>query len=327
MSAPRASVVVAAYQAERTLPRCLAAIAAQDVAAELETIVVDDGSTDGTAAAAAAAGVKLLRQENAGPASARNRGWREATAPVVLFTDSDCVPHPDWARSLLEALDDEHAVAGGTYGIANPGSWLAEAVHAEIVWRHARLGRTIDFAGSFNLAVKREALERTGGFDETYRAASAEDNDLSYRLRDAGYRIAFTPRAVVDHHHPTSLRRYLREQSRHGMWRVVLYARHPKRAGGDDYAGILDLAAPPLAALSILLAAAAPWWPLAGGGALLAFVVVAALHSRLALAVSARCKSSAPLALFPVGTLRAYARAWGMARGVLHVFAKRGGAR
>ncbi|MFN8176563.1 MAG: glycosyltransferase [bacterium] len=325
MTAPAASVVVAAYQAERTLPALLDALRRQDARPPFEVLVVDDGSTDATRRLAEAAGVRVIVQPNAGPAAARNAGWRAALAPVVLFTDSDCVPHADWVRTLAAGLDGDHEVAAGTYGIANPGSWLAETVHAEIVWRHARLGRTIDFAGSYNLAATRRALEQVGGFDERYAAPSGEDNDLSYRLRDAGFRIRFVPAAVVDHHHPTSLARYLREQARHGEWRVVLYARHPRRSRGDDYAGPADLAAPPLAVLSVVLALAAPFQPRALGACALAVSLVIALHTALAVSVALRARSTAPLALAAVGTLRAYARGLGLVRGVLRVLG--GGAR
>lgn len=325
MTVPEISIVIAAHDAETTLPALLDACRGQDHPGALETVVVDDGSTDGTRRVAEASGVRVIVQENRGPAAARNRGWREARAPVVLFTDSDCVPRSDWARKLAGGLDDEHAVACGSYGIANRGKLLAETVHAEILWRHAHLPDEVEFAGSYNLAARREALEAVGGFDETYRSPSGEDNDLSYRLRDAGYRIRFVRDAVVAHHHPVSLRRYLREQSRHGLWRVVLYARHPRRVRGDGYAGPLDFAAPPLAVLSVAAALVAPLWYGGAIVALLSFVAVAMIHDLLALQVSRFARSPAPLALAAIGTLRAYARGWGMLRGVAKVLAERRG--
>jgi len=319
VSAPQVSVVIAARDAEATLPALLAACRAQDFPGASEVIVVDDGSTDATARIAREAGVRVVSQENRGPAAARNRGWRDAGAPIVLFTDSDCVPRADWVRQLAGGLDEDHAVACGSYGIANPGKLLAETVHAEILWRHSRLPEDVEFAGSYNLGVRREALEAVGGFDESYPVPSGEDNDLSYRLRDAGYRIRFVRDAVVAHHHPVSLRRYLREQARHGTWRMVLYARHPGRARGDGYAGPLDFAAPPLAVASVLAAAATPFWHDAAIVALLSFVAVAMIHDLIALQVSRYVRQGAPMALAAIGTLRAYARGWGMLRGMLRV--------
>lgn len=324
MSSPDVSVVIAAFDAERTLPATLAACRGQDFPGGIEVIVVDDGSRDRTGAVAEAAGVRVVSQSNSGPAGARNRGWREARAPVVLFTDSDCVPRPDWVRRLAGAIDEQFAVAAGSYGIANRGQALAEAVQSEIAWRHSRLPESVEFAGSFNLAVRCDALEAVGGFDEAFPAPSGEDNDLSYRLRDAGYSIRFVPEALVDHHHPEDLGRYLREQSRHGYWRVFLYGTHPGRARGDGYAGPLDFAAPPLAVLSAAFLAASLFRPPAVSFAILCFVLVLALSSLLALRVAWHARSTAPLSLAPIASLRAYARGWGMTKGVLALLLGRG---
>jgi hypothetical protein len=105
----------------------------------------------------------------------------------------------------------------------------------------------------------------------------------------------------------------------------VLYARHPRRAGGDGYAGVFDLAAPPLAILSVVAALAAPfaWW--AGMTALLAFTVVLMIHHLLALRISRETRTPAALALSGIGALRAYARGWGMLRGLAALLTRRTG--
>jgi cellulose synthase/poly-beta-1,6-N-acetylglucosamine synthase-like glycosyltransferase len=109
----------------------------------------------------------------------------------------------------------------------------------------------VDFLGSFNVAYKKAAFDAAGGFDESFRIASAEDNDLAYRLADNGGTLRFTRDAVVCHHHPTRLWPYLKTQMRHGFWRMKLYAKHPMRAKGDRYADQREFAGPPL---SLLLA-------------------------------------------------------------------------
>src|SRR6476661_7120595 len=104
---PRVSVVIPAYRAARTLPAGLAALAAQTYPADhLEIIVVDDGSPDETAAVAEAAGARVLRQANRGPATARNRGALAATGDLVLFTDADCAPTPAWVERMAAPFAD-----------------------------------------------------------------------------------------------------------------------------------------------------------------------------------------------------------------------------
>lgn len=241
------SIIIPAYNGATTLATCLEACLDQDYE-ETEIIVVDDGSSDATAAIAAAfEDVTVLRQPNRGPSVARNHGARVARGEILAYTDADCVPRQDWIRQLVAPFDEAVIAVGGTYDIANPESRLARVVQAEIAARHAQFGDYVDFLGSFNVAYRKTAFDSVGGFEESYRFASGEDNDIAYKLQDTGGRMRFTAAAVVSHYHPTRLWAYLRTQARHGSWRVKLYKDHPHRAqGGDNYAGWPDLLAPPL---------------------------------------------------------------------------------
>ena len=233
----RISVVIATYNAQQTIGAAVAQSLAQvRKGLEVEVIVVDDGSTDDTSEVAKIAGAQVIRQANAGPASARNRGWQSATGLVICFTDSDCIPAGGWLISLLQGFTDPKVGAvAGSYDIANSDSWLARCVHQEIIERHSRMSGFIRAFGSYNVAIPRFVLAATGGFDPVYRRASGEDNDLSYRILKGGWLIAFRPQAKVAHHHPERLWRYLREQYRHGFWRARLYKQHPDMRAGDDY--------------------------------------------------------------------------------------------
>jgi glycosyltransferase involved in cell wall biosynthesis len=247
------SIIIPAYNAESTLAECLEACLAQSHP-DCEIIVVDDGSTDATAEIAKQFDVQYVNQENAGPAAARNHGARIATGEIIALTDADCISEPNWIEELIKGFDAENVVAtGGTYGIANESNSLARMIHEEIQIRHEKFGYTVDFLGSFNVAYKREAYLRVDGFDESFRAASGEDNDFAYRLHDSGGVMHFVPTAIVNHYHPTKLLPYLKTQMSHGFWRMKLYAKHPKRTRGDNYASKLDFAGPPLALLSLCL--------------------------------------------------------------------------
>ena len=97
---PDVSVIIPAMNAAGTLPDCLLALRAQTMPRErFEVIVVDDGSTDSTAAVAEKYRTRVIRLRNSGPAVARNRGVEAAKGNILVFTDADCAPEP----SFLEA--------------------------------------------------------------------------------------------------------------------------------------------------------------------------------------------------------------------------------
>ncbi len=217
----------------------------------------------------------------------------------------------------LAGFSEGVAGVGGSYGIANPESWLARLVHAEILARHDRFAHEVDFLGSFNVAYRKECFDRVGGFDEQFRQASGEDNDLAYRLMDAGGKLHFVRTALVDHHHPARLGPYLRTQLSHGMWRVALYAKHRRRASGDRYAGMADFLAPPLAlftaavlVLSPLISQVFPFIPLA---------VYLLVRLKAAAPVLPRLTAYEKGLFLGVALLRDVARGLGLTKGVIRI--------
>ena len=316
----KVSVAIPAYNAQKTIGQAAAQSLAQARGSlEVEVIVVDDGSTDNTADVAASAGAKVIRQHNSGPASARNTGWKSAKGSLICFTDADCIPSPDWMVNLLEGFTDMTVGAvAGSYDIANDNSWLARCVHQEIIERHSRMGSSIRAFGSYNVAIPRYVLEATGGFDPSYRTASGEDNDLSYRIIQKGWRIAFRPQAKVAHHHPERLWRYLKEQYRHGFWRAKLYKEHPNMIGGDDYTRLRDKFEPILVlgitgfSVLALLGITSFVWPL--------FAILTAYTSmQLSWPVSWWLRGGEAEALPYTGVifLRGFARTIGLCAGIL----------
>lgn len=238
MTKPQISIVIPAFNCEKTIAGTLESVLALDFPEDKEVIVVDDGSQDRTPDIIKSfPSVKYIRQDNAGPAAARNFGARETAADIIFFTDADCSPHPDWIQKMLPFFrESKIAVVAGSYGISNPSNPLAWCIHKEIMFRHEFLMPKYPKAfGSYNFAIRKKVFEEVGGFNPEYRHASGEDNDLSYKILAAGYRICFEKEALVDHYHPSRLHKYLFEQYRHGFWRVKMYLQHPAMSAGDDY--------------------------------------------------------------------------------------------
>ena len=229
MSGPVVSVVVASRNRADLLARLLDALELQDVG-PFEVIVVDDASTDRTpallaerAATATAFTLVGLRQEhNRGPAAARNRGWRTATAPIVCFTDDDCVPQEGWLQAHIMAMSS--------------GADLVQGKTMPVDEQRHRLGpfsRTIQrerdggFYETCNMSYRREVLERVDGFDEEFRFPFGEDIDLAWRAIDTGSRVVFSDLAEVQHEiWPFSWPSYVADvRRREGL--VLLVRKHP----------------------------------------------------------------------------------------------------
>lgn len=219
-SIPASSIVVPSYGRPDALRACLDALVAQDDPS-FEVVVVDDGSPEPAARVCEGmARVRCVRQDNAGPAAARNRGAREARGTFLAFTDDDCRPRPDWLSRLHAAWGgDPDLMVGGRVENGLPDNPYAEASQSLCDflyhWGGAEVGEAPFFTTN-NAGLAREGFERLGGFDESFPLAAAEDRDLGLRWREMGGRLTYAPRAVVDHHHALTLRRFFRQHANYG---------------------------------------------------------------------------------------------------------------
>ena len=191
--APRLSVVVPVYNGADHLPKCLEALRASTRPPD-EIVVVDDSSTDGSAAIALDWDCKLvpLNLGPRGPATARNRGVRASSGDIVIFIDCDVAVHRDTLRLMEEqfAADENLAAVFGSYDDAPTNRRLVSR-YRNLLHHHvhqvSRREATTFWAGCG--AIRREVFEHANGFDETYRWASIEDIELGARLRSAGHRL------------------------------------------------------------------------------------------------------------------------------------------
>ncbi len=269
-----ASVVVPALPGDRNVPGCLQGLQRQTVRDGLQIVL----SLDGEGGSPAAGRADLVVQgRHGGPAAARNRGWRASSGRVILFTDADCIPEPDWAERLLEALARGGDAAKGVY--SHGGNRIVQRLaQVEFEERYALLrGRdSIDMVDTYSAVFRREALEKVEGFDEDFPVPDHEDVDLSYRLAEAGLRMVFAPGARVAHTHSESWAAYARLKFSRGRWRARVLRRFPSRAAGDSYT--------PLAMRAQILMAAL--LPAAAIAAAVAPVPAAAVYLALGLATS-----------------------------------------
>jgi glycosyltransferase involved in cell wall biosynthesis len=260
---PQVSVIVPAYNGAATVGDCLLALLEQQTQRSYEIILVDDGSSDDTAheVAAFAPRVRLVRQQHAGAAAARNRGVSAAQGDILLFTDADCEPTPGWVESLAGALEGADG-AKGTYR-TRQRSVVARWVQAEYESKYRRMAQrpTIDFIDTYSAAYRRGVFEAAGGFDEALQVD--EDQELSFRLAEAGARLVFAPEAVVYHRHVATPLAYTKRKFRIGYWKVLVAAMHPARIITDSHTPQSLKAQMALLALGLLLLPAASFSRLA----------------------------------------------------------------
>jgi glycosyltransferase involved in cell wall biosynthesis len=236
---PLASVVIPAFNSERFLGEALLSVFAQTYA-PVETIVVDDGSSDGTAEVARSQpGVTLIEQVNSGPSAARNRGFAASRGEFVAFHDSDDLMTPD-----------KLAVQVG-HMLENPGVGCVLAEQELIVEEGAELpfwaeGSKVEtmmpprppeledepMVHPMSMVVRRQIFEQVGNFDESMRAA--EDFDWMLRAAEEGVEIARLSEVLLRRRvHPDSLTQNA-AASRAGLFRAfkARIERHRARAAG-----------------------------------------------------------------------------------------------
>ena len=233
------SVIVPAYNAESTIGDCLTALTKQTVLQpNYEIIVVDDGSTDKTPDIAQQFPVTYIREENQGPAMARNLGAQGAKGEIILFTDSDCIPLADWIEKMLIPFQNEPEIVGvkGVY-LTQQKKIAARFAQAEFEERYTRLKKYqyIDFVDSYSAGFKKEVFLSVGGFDPEFAVANNEDVELSYKLAQKKYKMVFQPEAKVYHLHADTFFDYLYLKLTRAYWRMLAYRRHPAKIAQDSY--------------------------------------------------------------------------------------------
>jgi glycosyltransferase involved in cell wall biosynthesis len=239
MSTPHVSVVIPTYGRGESLRHTLTALAKQDTRG-FEVIVVDDGSPDPVTADTApnrdVFELRIIRQENAGPAAARNRGAREAGGEILAFADDDCLPQPTWLSTLVQELSSHpDALVGSlTFNGLPHNNWSATSqLIIDLVYDHFnRDPANAYFLASNNLSCRRELFLALGGFDTTFPRAGAEDRDFCDRWRMTKHPIRLIRQPLVEHRHAQTFATFLNLHYRYGRGAYLYQVKRKERASG-----------------------------------------------------------------------------------------------
>ena len=239
-----ASVVIPTYNRLSDLRRVVSSLKDQTVpiGSSLEIVVVDDGSNDGTGPwleeQAERSNLIVVRQANAGPAKARNRGVEAANGDLILFLGDDTDPQPDWLMTHLS----EHRLFGKEGPLAVLGYTSFPNDLESPFLRHinewgAQFGYLLienprdvpfNFFYTSNISLPRAEFERLGGFREDFPAAAWEDIEFAYRAAAEGLTLRYQPRARTIHHHRILPRTFCRRQRTSGLSAAIFAGLHPE---------------------------------------------------------------------------------------------------
>jgi glycosyltransferase involved in cell wall biosynthesis len=270
---PRLSVVIPVRNGEHDLKRCLRRLR-DSPGIDYELIVVDDGSTDGSAEVAASFGARIIRHEvPRGPAAARNTGALAAVAPIIFFLDADVAVHPDALARAAARFDAGLGIDAlfGSYDDRPEGGGIVSQYRNllhHFVHQHGHFVDDIRPARTFWTgcgAIRKAIFLDLGGFDpKLYRRPAIEDIELGYRITRAGGSIVLARDVQATH---------LKRWTFCGMIRTDIFQRgvpwmllmlRSKVAETDlnvDRAGRLSVAATGLAGLAAI---ASPFFPILG---------------------------------------------------------------
>lgn len=239
------SAVVPTYNRLETLKKCLAALLSQDYPLEeLQIIVVDDGSSDGTREylkATSDPNLIFYLNDHGGPAKARNFGAGKSQGLYLAFTDDDCLVPNNWLKELEKGFNKWPQAAGVGGYLEAPAPVLENNSLAKLEYYETHTvyhaspeeylgGFESPSGGTNNIAYRREIFEKLGGFDENIPVPAGEDADLKLRAVEAGYKIGYLPLKVT-HLDPYTLKTFIERSICSGIGSAYFEKKHLQKKG------------------------------------------------------------------------------------------------
>jgi cellulose synthase/poly-beta-1,6-N-acetylglucosamine synthase-like glycosyltransferase len=211
---PFVSVIVPVRDGESVIADCLDSILASDYPPDRrEILVVDNASSDGTAALIRSRPVTYLREDRTGVSNARNRGIAESQGEICAFVDADCVVEPQWLSELIRPFEDpEVGAVGGNLRHAPPTNAAErQAVRLLGDWQQFAFSSDPAYPITANAAYRRDVLDAIGFFDP--HMIRAQDVELGLRFQErSGRRLAFAPSATARHSNRSTQLGFFRQQ-------------------------------------------------------------------------------------------------------------------
>lgn len=209
------SIIIPAYNEARDLPNLIKSIE-QEMRKDVEIVVVDNGSTDGTGEIAKQLGCRVLETPNKMfPSAARNYGARYCQSPLFVFLDADVIVTRKWAREVERLAGDQaflegYSMTGESCHISVEPSWI------EKLWFEPLRNNGRSFVNGANMVISRKAFEKTGGFNAALE--TGEDVEFCVRAMQLGVELSLNHDLVVHHEgFPKDLKSFFNREKWHGV--------------------------------------------------------------------------------------------------------------
>jgi GT2 family glycosyltransferase len=239
------SIIIPTYNGENRILYTLDAILKQETKKKYEILVINDGSKDNTESVVKKFAdlhsentIRIINQNNAGPAAARNNGAFKAEGDLLLFTDDDCIPEKDWIEKMITPFDNDKELIGAKGAYKSSQKQLtAKFVQIEYEHKYEKLKKydTIDTIDTYSAAFRKDVFIEMGGYDVSFPVACAEDFEFSYRLSAKGYKMIFIRDAFVYHTHPDKFWWYMQKKYKFAYWRWLAIRKNPDKLKNDTH--------------------------------------------------------------------------------------------